>query len=189
MRSLGIHLGRLLLVLCLASSCAESEETYVDLAIVHAVTIAFQDMAPDVPEQAVVALDDLRSEPDYVRHLDRFVCASVEPDESFLAITRLAAPGLETVLGFTLDISPHGADQWTPLWTYTGLVVDQEVVPASDEDATLDDGGRTVLQDLVLGDPPLYDIRITAEVPNQLEDLSIDLQLTVSLSSELGHCP
>ena len=176
-----------LFALGIGAACSNETEV-VDLSIVHGVYIDFDDMEDDSPEQAVVAMDDLREEADYVRYAARLRCGSLATESSSIEVTRLGPEILDTTLFFQLEIAPRGQTTWTPLVEFTGFVADGEVVPFSDPDITLSDDGLNLLTGLALSTHPAYDLRITGEVPNGLSDLEVDLELEIDFSSVVGHC-
>jgi hypothetical protein len=169
------------------TGCAS--ETVVDLELVQVVEVAFSQMEGDTQYQAVVALQDLRAEADYVELQPSLRCVGLDPYASNISIVRLLAPALETFLVFQVDIAPHGSDVWTPLAGFEGFVADHEVVPFSDGDFVTYYDGLEVLDEHALGDQPSFDLRVTGEVPAAIDDLVLDLTLELDFSTDAGRCP
>lgn len=171
----------------LAVGCAS--ETIIDLELVQVVEIQFAQMDGDTPYVAEVALADLRTEPDYVEFRDTLRCVGVDPYSSNIGIVRLLAPALETALLFQVDIAPHGSAQWTPLAEYNGFVTDHEVIPLADSAFTIFYDGLQIIEAHALDDLPLFDVRVTGEVPAAVDDLVVDLTLELDFSSDVARCP
>ena len=175
------------MALSLSAGCTSDSGT-VDLAIVHGIYIDFDDMSEDVPEQAVVPMDDLRDEADYVRYAPRLRCGALSTESSAIEVTRLGPEVLDTTLFFQVEVAPRGSDVWLPLAEFTGLVTTGEVIPFSDPDFALSTEGLNTLTAIALSTQPTYDLRITGEVPDGISDLELDLELEIALSSVVGHC-
>ncbi|MEE2779190.1 MAG: hypothetical protein VYE15_01605 [Myxococcota bacterium] len=172
--------------LSLGFGCGDTSET-VDLTIVHGIYIDFDHMTA-APEQAVVQMDDLRDEDDYIQHIERLRCGHLATATSSFEVTRLGPEVLETTLFFLLEITSRDGEDWRPLAEFTGLVMDGEVVAFDDPDVTLSDEGLEFLSAVSVSADPAYDLRITGEVPDGISELEVDLELELAMSSIAGNC-
>ena len=167
--------------------CGNDNETF-ELSIVHGIYIDFDHMT-DSPEQAIVAMEDLREEEDYVLNVDHLRCSHVATASSSFEVTRMGPEVLDTTLFFQLEVAPRDGSDWLPLVEFTGLVTDRELVLFNDPDVTLSDEGLEFLSAIALSAVPAYDLRITGEVPDGISELEVDLELEIAMSSAGGDCP
>ncbi|MCB9786864.1 MAG: hypothetical protein H6744_09245 [Deltaproteobacteria bacterium] len=183
-------------LLCLSAllsgplACGSGNEI-TDLQLVQTVVVEFGAMEGDVPSLTSpgdVAFD-LREEADWVRLHRGFRCVAADPDGSGILISRLLAPGLDTMLTLQIDVMPRGGVTWKPLVELNGTVTDGGFVPWSDPSVTIFADGVDLLEAIALSENPGYELRITGEVPAAIDDLVVDLLLELDFSTLAGGCP
>ncbi|MGM0574249.1 MAG: hypothetical protein ACQEXJ_00760 [Myxococcota bacterium] len=176
----------------LLAACGDDTATVLDLTVIHQVPfIEFGAMEGDVPEQSAPGemVNDLRSVADYVRLEPHLLCAALDPRDSFVDVRTVLAPGLETPLTFQVDIAPASGTSWRPLFDLNGIVADGESMSLNDPRLLLYQEGLDLLSALALADPPVYELRVTGTVPQDIDDLTLGLDLAIDFSNHPRGCP
>jgi len=192
-RTRGDMRGNAIVALCVgallvAPACGSDPETIVELRIIETIPVAFDDMAPAVPESATVSLTSLQQEPAYAEARPALRCGALSIADSNLHIEALDAPTGATLLRFEVDVGARGATL-VRLAVLEGSVAEGERVALSDARVAVSPAGLQAIADVILGPVPALDVRVTGEVPGALDDLQVALSLVLDFSSVPGGCP
>lgn len=177
---------------CVRSSSPPPVNSIVDLSVIHESEIAFGQMAPEL---AYVAEDDpalkldLREESRYLELRDELQCASLDAANSFVEIVdTLNGPTVHVPLLYQLDIRQNPDDEWTLLGELNRAVTEGDDFMFS-EFTHLDEQGRALLSQILMSAQPRYEIRVTGEVDDPVDDLYVFMHVELFLSNRSGRCP
>lgn len=175
----------------LLAACGDDTRTVADLTVIQQVRVEFGEMERDVAEETLPGsiVEDLRAEADYVRLAPSLRCAELDAADSLVEIRRLEAPGLETPLNLLVEIAPSGGVSWRDLAEFNGVVADDELIFFDAPGFVVFTEGADLLSALALSDEPIYELRLTAEVPDDIDDLTLDLELALDMSNLRRGCP
>jgi len=167
--------------------CADTTtDEQTEMSVRQVVHLSFGAMNANVPETATVTLDDLRSVPDFAVHRERFDCVALDREETRLTISQLAASGPDTAVALTTSFRGQDADTWTPWMSFEGIVEQDESLGPEPE--TISEAGEVTLETLVLTDDPLLDLRVEAEVAQEVDTLVVELVVVLFFSTQIADC-
>lgn len=171
----------------LITSCtSETSSETVDLTITQTVHVAFGTMEGNVPETAIIQLGDLRENPGLSTHRERLRCLALDREATVLRVVSLEAVGLETPLAVDVEVAPASSQDWTKLASFEEFVQDGALVPVHPN--AVREQGEETLATLALSGSSGLDLALRGEVPEAIDDLSVELDLSLYLSSVEAGC-
>lgn len=173
-----------------AGACS-SGSSVAELQIVQTAVVDFGALEGDRPSLTAPGdlPFDLREQPDWIRLHADFRCVALDSAHSAVVISRLLSPGLDTMLTLQVDVMPRDGVTWKPLIELNGTVSDGASIAWSDPSVTLFPDGVDLLEAIALSPNPAYELRVTGEVPTEVDDLVINLLLELDFSTLPGGCP
>ena len=159
-----------------------------DLAVTlsHGVTVDFDTMEAGQPEEATIALGDLRVEEAFAAIHSDLTCAAIDKQRSSLRIMNLE--GADENFKLAVQFRQQGEEAWTPLAAYQGGLTQDMYSDFDSASFALPTEGANTLATQAASDSPSFELRFEATAGSSISDLEIDIIVGLRFGTDTTGC-